>query len=321
LLTEIAENFEVTDYEKTDAETVTITDNAQNMVIWATIFFLIAILAYVLYLAVVKYPRSADATTPGNKSRRNKLLFGFMFSSYLWVPPIFFFIEQISGTTPELWWKPVVDTIVVITVVIAIVSNFVCVLEFSESISHDLLEHASEERVQEALKNNWTNTALVSALLFTIIAGAGMESRLEDSTKGAELKEQLGDTQDLVQVLYLLMVSLSFMEYLGSFLIASIHLMWTEALTADDAKEYYTDNPLAPASPMMWLCFGAMWHLIANCVQYFYTHEQYGLVYLIPVIFGVIYLYFEMRTASAWAPKRKTVSVTENRSKIVPDPE
>ena len=44
------------------------------------------------------------------------------------------------------------------------------------------------------------------------------------------------------------------------------------SLSAADAKEYYNDNPQAPAAPMMWLCFGALWHLIATTVEYVYTY-------------------------------------------------
>ena len=51
-----------------------------------------------------------------------------------------------------------------------VILNLVVVLDFSEAISRDLLEHSTPDRIQDALKNNWTNTALLAALLFTIAA-------------------------------------------------------------------------------------------------------------------------------------------------------
>ena len=75
-------------------------------------------------------------------------------------------------------------------------------------------------------------------------------------------------------ILFSISVSMGFVEYLISFSVASIHLMWTEALSADDAKEYYKVNSLAPASPMIWLFCGAVWHLVATAILYFYAHPD-----------------------------------------------
>ena len=78
-------------------------------------------------------------------------------------------------------------------------------------------------------------------------------------------------------------------------LLASIHLMWTESLSAEHVAQYYVDNPLAPAAPLMWLFCGAFWHLIATEMLFYYTHEA-GWAFLIFVVVGFAYLGAEVRS-------------------------
>ena len=197
-------------------------------------------------------------------------------------------------------------------------------LEFSEAISKNLLEHAHHDSIKDAMKNNWTNTAIVSALLFTIVAGTGMDSNLEDQSEaGKDVSETIGHAvQHEVEVVFIFCISLSFTQYLVSFLTASIHMMWTESLSAEDAMDYYKTNPIAPAAPMLWLCFGAIWHMVVTVARYVYTHKQGGLFFAIPVMIGILLIYADVRTAWRWSRKKqeKGEHPSWNLWKVHPDP-
>merc|ERR1712205_212124 len=88
-----------------------------------------------------------------------------------------------------------------------------------------------------------------------------------------------------LKIIWIFMVSVSFVEYVLSFLLATIHLMYTEALTSQDAKDYYEHNKNAPAAPMIWLFCGMIWHLLATLIFYFFSY-YFGWVFIIPVIHG-----------------------------------
>ena len=118
-----------------------------------------------------------------------------------------------------------------------LIGNFCVVVDFSESIGIDLLEHARPGHRKQALKNNWTNTALLAALLFTIIASYGLpfdaENKLSDFPVPKKyVPERMRETSE---ALFVSFVAVGFMEYLIAMSSATIHLMYTDALSLEDA--------------------------------------------------------------------------------------
>jgi hypothetical protein len=254
--------------------------------------------------AYTTYPISADSTEEGkkqgNKTRRLRIIMGMVGFFSIIVPLVLLIFDGFS---------PAVISFFYVICIGAMICNFLAVFEFSEAVSQDLLEHASDDRIQDALKNNWTNTALLSALLFTIVAGYGLPFDSEafpNNFHGA--KVLITETNPIVAyhlgIIYYLMVSVSFADYVVSFLLSTIHLMWTEALSAEDAKQYYADNRSAPAAPMIWLVCGTCWHLLATEILFFYGYF-WGCLFLIPVIIVGIYFVGEMRKVSKWSPNRE----------------
>ena len=131
------------------------------------------------------------------------------------------------------------------------------VTDVSEVVSAAILEHADPDRIQASLKNNWTNAAVISALLFGIVAGYAQPKSssmsLREFPGGQFMTSKLGfDANEKIQYFFFYCSILSFIEYLVAILLATIHLMWTDSLSPEDMKQYHKDNPSAPAAPLMW---------------------------------------------------------------------
>ena len=156
--------------------------------------------------------------------------------------------------------------------------------------------------------------------MFTIVATYGIpfdsEMELREFPGGYMIKQGLGyEASFQISILFIVCTSLSFVEYLISFLLASVHLMWTEALSPEDAKEYVEVNSLAPAAPVMWLVCGAFWNIIATVLLYYYAHP-FAWVALLVVAVGAVYFANEVRITSAWAPKRKTLEIQTHEKQV-----
>ena len=118
---------------------------------------------------------------------------------------------------------------------------------------------------------------------------------------------QLGDNHYMhnLYLIFMIMVSLAVVEYLIAMLTATIHVMYTEALSAEDAAQYFYDNPLAPASPAVWLVCGSCWHVLATTIFYWTTHQE-GYIFLIAATLGAFVIGNTIREASNWAPSQPT---------------
>jgi hypothetical protein len=180
----------------------------------------------------------------------------------------------------------------------AIIGNFWVVVDFSESLSKDLLEHASPERIQESLKNNWTNTAILSGLLFTIVASYSTEVYFED--------ERLKEASDGLMFLYMLFLSVSFGEYLIAIITATVHLTYTDSLSAVDAVTYYRDNPRSPGGPAVWMVCAIFWHIMATWMLYQST-TLFAYLFPIAMAIALFWVVSTIRQASRWAPEELEV--------------
>jgi hypothetical protein len=262
-------------------------------------------LAFVYFIGGIvrvnwKYPRSADDNNLSNRFRRN----GFYLALFLFgLPPIciaFYFLR--NGTESAL------QAALHGVFAILILGNFVAVTDAAELVSTDILEHAHDDRIQDSMKNNWTNTAVISALMFSIVAGYGFpldpELRLREFPGGYIVDAKMGfQWNEIIQYMFFWCTVLSFVEYLISILLASMHLMWTDALSNDDMRQYHKDNPMAQAAPLIWLFCAAFWHMMATFILYFYSHHEVGWTFALLCVLGLAYLLKELYGISTWAPK------------------
>ena len=86
------------------------------------------------------------------------------------------------------------------------------------------------EKKQEALKSNWTNTAVIAALMFSMVVPYGfpLDSglRLREFNGGQRAEEKFGYLfNEVMQVSFYHAVCFSFWEYLIAMLLAAFHLM------------------------------------------------------------------------------------------------
>jgi hypothetical protein len=269
-----------------------------------------------------KYPRSADDPKDmTNRYRRN----GMYLSLFLFgLPPIciaMYFLRNgtESALQAALWGL----------FALFILTNYVAVTDAAEVVSADILEHAHDDRIQDSMKNNWTNTAVISALMFSIVAGYGFpldgELRLREFPGGYIMESRWGfQWNELVQYGFFFCTILSFVEYLISIMLAAMHLMWTDALSHEDMKQYHKDNASAQGAPLIWLFCAAFWHLIATTMFYCYTHYEIGW-WSFPLLntLGGIYLAKELFHISTWVPKKTKqipIIVAEQQSEHLEKP-
>jgi hypothetical protein len=249
--------------------------------------------------AFSKYPRSADDEQPGNRARRYRSIF------FLWLLVTLY--SAIASYFLRNGIESAAQTFAVLCLAGIGVLNLIMVTDVSEIVSADILEHAAEDRIQDALKNNWTNTAVLAALMFSMVAGYGFpldaDLHLREFIGGKMIEARYGyEWNETVQYTFFTCTCLSFVEYLIAMLLAAIHLMWTEALSMEDMKLYYMDNPLAPAAPLVWLLCGSVWHLGATTILYYYSSQSW--FFLGVNVLGFVYLGKELRDVSSWSPKR-----------------
>jgi hypothetical protein len=105
-------------------------------------------------------------------------------------------------------------------------------------------------------------------------------------------------------------VHISFVQYVVSMIVASIHLMFTEPLSVDDAAKYYRDNPRAPAEPLMWFFCAFFWHVIATTLLFQASHHA-GWTYVLWTLGGVLWLVKVWHESSVWSPKSRKHGVLE----------
>ena len=188
---------------------------------------LLVTLPIFIWITLAKYPRSGDKTTPGNRWRRNRNLFGGLLQLALHLC----IVEYIRTGDLEavLLWA---------TFVICAIANAVIVIEISQGVSKDILQRAHPDFIQESLRNNWKNTAVLAGLMFTIVATDGFpfdfeltylsiisELVLREFNGGQKLDSDpvFGrNAKRQVQTLFFLSVSICFTEYFVSMLLASI---------------------------------------------------------------------------------------------------
>jgi hypothetical protein len=106
-----------------------------------------------------------------------------------------------------------------------------------------------------------------------------------------------------ISLLYVFCVCLSFMEYVVAFMTASIHLMFTEPLNAENAAQYFTDNLRAPAEPLLWFLCAAFWHIIATTIIMQASFGEGGWSFIIWMFVGVLWIGKVWRESSLWAPR------------------
>jgi len=246
-----------------------------------------------------KYKSKYDEAVPGNQTKRNKnhvkcLLPGAILSGPL------------SGLK-DLKWQHMIDGWLWGFFVVIFFTNIIIVIEGSEALSRDLLEHATAERVQDCLKSSWTNTALLSALMFTIVVSYGMpfdgEKQLSEFPGGQRVLSTMGVIETgHIYMIFTFSLLISFAEYFVSMTTATIHLLYTDGLSAQHAAEYFVDNPRSPAEPLIWFATAAIWHLIATAILFQSTFPEKGWTFIPFFCPGVYWLYLVLKTASAWKP-------------------
>jgi hypothetical protein len=247
----------------------------------------------------VKYPYSMD-WKQGNRRGRNRNIVKFVVVMF----PLTFAVQYIR-------FQSILDALTsaagYMVVFSLLAGNLVMVTDVSDLISSDILEHAQIDRIQEALKSNWTNTAIIAALLFSIVVGYGFpldpELRVRELPGGQFFEAKYGERSNRsLGYAFFACICFSFVEYLVTMLLASLHLMYTEAPSAEGMAQYYKDNPLAPAAPLVWLFCGAFWHLIATQILFFYAHYEVAWGFTFSVLLGFGYLGQEVYHVSKWAP-------------------
>jgi NADH:ubiquinone oxidoreductase subunit 6 (subunit J) len=198
----------------------------------------------------------------------------------------------------------------VILLLAMLVGNVIAVIEFSEMMSLDLLEHSAHDKIQDALKSSWTNTALLAALLFTIVAAYGfpydgeLELRHFPLPREYSLFFESTEMSTHVYGAYAIIISIAFWEYLIAMLTATVHLMFTDGLSVEDAREYVHANPSSPASPIVWLVCGSVWHALATLIL-FQTTNEFGYFFIVVGAVAMLVLYVHIREAAGWAPEAK----------------
>merc|ERR1719313_807780 len=123
---------------------------------------------------------------------------------------MFFLRDGIATALQGLLWAIFVGLITL---------NLVAVTDVAEVVSADILEHAHKDRIQGALKNNWTNTAVIAALLFGMVASYGQPKSatmsLREFPGGNVIERRFGfQWNELIQYLFYICSCLAFMEYL-----------------------------------------------------------------------------------------------------------
>jgi hypothetical protein len=284
--------------------------------------FVVAITAAVLLtiglitFAITKHPRNLDAKVPGNRTKRNRIFLGWGVVANLIAFPMGYFLGD-NG----IWHG--LDVLLYVALASCIVLNLVSVMEFSEIVSRDLLENASADRIQESLKNTWTNTALLAALMFTIVATYAFpydgELTLMEFASGQRMARDLDDTTALrtMSNLYQLFVNMAFVEYLISMVTATINVMFVDGLSPEDAAQYFRDRPDSPAAPGVWLICALVWHVLATTILY-WTANEIGWTFLIFALLGVAVIFVEIHSASVWAPKPTPETIEIKPAAITP---
>ena len=252
------------------------------------------------------YPANLDKDKPENRRKRQKNVVRILGFLMLTVWSMFFALPG------EMALSGMITTYLFTTFGVLVVLNLVVVIEVSEDVSKDLLEFSAPERMKDALRNNWTNTALLAALNFTIVVSYGFPF-----DAGAELMEFPGSLQIvnflgqefawMVSLVYYFCVSLSVTEYVVSMISATLHLMFTEPLSTEDADQYYKDNSRAPAEPLMWFLCAAFWHIIATAILFQASFGQ-GWSFLLWMLGGALWIAKVWHESSVWAPKQKVAT-------------
>ena len=172
---------------------------------------------------------------PGNRKRRNKTLLA---TWLILVPPfcvaLYFLRDGIASAMQALLWAVYVGLVI---------SNLVAVTDVAELVSADILEHAHKDRIQSSLKNNWTNTAVIAALLFGMVASYAQPKSatmtLREFPGGRLFESKFGfQWNEIIQYQFYICSCLAFMEYLIAILLAAMHLQWTDGLAAEHMYQY-----------------------------------------------------------------------------------
>jgi hypothetical protein len=217
------------------------------------VFFFVCFLA-LLIGTCLKNPAGKDKIVTTNRRTRHRRLIMILAVMFMFSGPIIWFTQkQDSGYGLTAMYEGWIWTAVAVFIIL----NSMIGLEVTEDISADLLEFSTPEVMKEAMKNTWTNTALLAALMFTIVVTYNFphdaQSQLEEFPGSITHLPNIGPFfANRLSTLQFMCASISFVEYLMSMLIATIHLMFTEPLSVEDATKYYYDNPRAPAEPLIW---------------------------------------------------------------------
>jgi hypothetical protein len=107
-------------------------------------------------------------------------------------------------------------------------------------------------------------------------------------------------------MLYVFCVCLGFTEYLVAMIVSTIHMMFTEPLSATDLRQYVSDNARAPAEPLMWFVCAAFWHVIATTILFQSSFGETGRYYILWILLGVIWLIKVWCESSSWKPRQTT---------------
>jgi hypothetical protein len=183
-------------------------------------------------------------------------------------------------------------------------------------MSVDILEwftadHNNPDKLRNALKDVWSNTSVLAALLLTIIFSYGMpvdaEHELMLFPGGRVTVQKYGvEGADISRHLFMMVLCMSLLLYFLSMMSATLHMMYTAALSEEDFCHYLDDNQGAPAEPAILLCTGLIWHGIATMYLFDLSNPGAGR-WVVGVVgfIGILKLVTFSRKASSFKPPKE----------------
>lgn len=267
------------------------------------IYVLVIVVALVaLWYNVRLHPKTADKTKPGNQYRRIRNTFYMFLSSTSFVAT---YTASIYGKDARQF----VTTFVICFEIGLAVLSLQCVVELSIMMSRDLLKHlSSREKLPAALKETWVNTSVLSTLMLTVVLPYGYpfdaDKELHLFPGGLKDVESYGVEMTVVlHDSFLLAVCISVANYIIAVISATVHLLYTAALSEQDMLQYIADNPAAPAEAMMWFLAGLGWHSCATMYLVNRGNAAKGFWGVLGAVFYTLFcLRHYVRGASQWVP-------------------
>jgi hypothetical protein len=268
------------------------------------IFYVAIPILLLLRNLLCTYPKNLDRAKPDNRKKRQSSVVRILGPAVAFAGPVVF----LFGSQRD--FRVLYEVAVWASFILCVIFNLIIVVEVSEDVSTDLLENSTPGMMKDALRNNWTNTALLAALNFTIVVTYGFpldsQSEISEFHGFLNIANAMGHGgSDKIKLIFVFSVCLSYTEYVVAMMSATIHLMFTEPLSPEDAAQYFQDNMRSPAEPLMWFLCAAFWHIIATTILFQTAFGDAGWSFVLWMLAGVLWLVKVWRESSVWSPPSK----------------